>query len=68
MTRAVVGGVFFLCCALPVGWMVWALASQPHAFAAIHPIGFHLKLLGRTLAYNGAVAVLATVLALPGIG
>src|SRR4051812_18019 len=45
--------------------MVVALASTPSAFKAIHPVGFHLKLLGRTLLYNGVVALIATALAIP---
>jgi ABC-type Fe3+ transport system permease subunit len=61
----VVWTVFALCCALPVVWMAVALVSTPGAFKAIHPIGFHVKLLGRTLLYNGAVAVIATTLAIP---
>jgi ABC-type Fe3+ transport system permease subunit/sugar lactone lactonase YvrE len=45
--------------------MVWALITTPGAFSALCPLDFHLKLLGRTLLYNGAVAVLAMVLAVP---
>jgi ABC-type Fe3+ transport system permease subunit/sugar lactone lactonase YvrE len=67
-TAAVGGGVwlaFVICCALPLGWMVVALCSTPGAASALHPVGFHLRLLGRTLAYNTSVAVLATLLAMP---
>jgi ABC-type Fe3+ transport system permease subunit/DNA-binding beta-propeller fold protein YncE len=45
--------------------MVLALISTPHALAAIHPFGYHIRLLGRTLLYNFGVAAIATVLALP---
>src|SRR5438046_10413361 len=65
---AVGGGVwlaFVICCALPLGWMVLALCTTPAAASALHPIAFHLRLLGRTLVYNIGVAVVATLLALP---
>jgi ABC-type Fe3+ transport system permease subunit/sugar lactone lactonase YvrE len=65
----VVGGgvwlAFAICCALPLGWMVVALCTTPAAASALHPIAFHLRLLGRTLVYNVGVAVVATLLALP---
>ncbi len=68
ISRGVVWGIFAACCALPVGWMVVSLLSEPGAWRAIHPVSFHLKLLARTLAYNGAAALLATLLALPVAG
>src|SRR5688572_15379992 len=65
VARALVTIVFGLCCALPVGWMLYALLATPDAWGALRPVGFHLRLLGRTLLYNGAVALLATLLAIP---
>jgi ABC-type Fe3+ transport system permease subunit/DNA-binding beta-propeller fold protein YncE len=62
---AIVWIISILCCALPLGWMVVALFSSPGAMAALHPIGFHLHLLARTLLYGFAVALLASGLALP---
>ena len=43
-----------------------ALVSTPDALSAIHPFDYHIRLLGRTLLYNFAVATIATlILALP---
>ena len=61
----VVWGLFLICCGLPLAWMLVALISSPHAIHALQPVGFHLRLLGRTLAWNAGVAAIATLLALP---
>jgi ABC-type Fe3+ transport system permease subunit len=46
--------------------MIIALGtSLGSAASALHPFGFHLRLLGRTLLYNAGVATIATVLAIP---
>jgi ABC-type Fe3+ transport system permease subunit len=45
--------------------MILALFSTRDALQALHPFGFHMKLLGRTLLFNGGVATIATILALP---
>ena len=58
---AVVG----LCCVLPLGWMLWQVGSNPGTLRGLVPDAFHLRLLARTLFYNGSVAVIATLLALP---
>src|SRR5690348_7411219 len=63
--RAFVWAVVAACGLLPVAWMVVALLAEPSAWRALGPVGFHAKLLGRTLLYNGCVAALATLLALP---
>ena len=57
--------VFIVCCGLPLAWMIVALVSARGALGALHPIGFHLRLLGRTLLYNAGVATIATTLAIP---
>ena len=54
-----------VCCLLPLAWMAWQVAAQPSTLRALLPDAFHLRLLARTLGYNGAVAILATLLALP---
>ena len=60
-----VWAVFGVCCGLPLLWIVLALVLTPEGLSALGPVGFHLRLLGRTLLYNGAVAVLACVIAIP---
>lgn len=54
-----------VCCALPLAWMVVQLGASPSTLRALLPDAFHLRLLTRTLGYNGAVAILATTVALP---
>ena len=54
-----------VCCVLPLGWMALQLVGNPSTLRALVPDAFHARLLGRTLGYNGAVAVLATLMALP---
>jgi len=63
--RVVVGVVFLACCGLPLAWMIVALVTTPGVGSALSPIGFHLRLLGRTLGYNVGVALIATMLAIP---
>lgn len=57
--------VVFACCVLPLGWMLVQVARHPGSVTRVVPTAFYAGLLGRTLAYSVAVAVLATVLALP---
>ena len=54
-----------VCCALPLGWMAWQVVSRPEVLAGVKWSGFQWRLLGRTVLYNGAVAVLATGLGMP---
>ncbi len=54
-----------LCAGLPVAWLAWQIASNPGSLAGLRLDRFHLALLARTLGYNLAVALLATILALP---
>lgn len=56
-----------ICSGLPLAWMVGAAIFAPPAVRAeLHITGFRAELLGRTLGYNGAAAVIATVMGLPG--
>lgn len=50
---------------LPLGWMVWHIITRPEVWVELKPTAFRLDLMGRTLGYNLAAAVLATLLALP---
>jgi ABC-type Fe3+ transport system permease subunit/DNA-binding beta-propeller fold protein YncE len=50
---------------LPLSWMVWQVLSNPHVLRDAWPDWFRLKLLGRTLLYNGATALMATAMGLP---
>jgi len=63
------GGVVWfitaICCMLPLFWMLGTLATEEHAWDALKPFGFHAALLGRTLLYNGVVALLAMLISLP---
>src|SRR3954463_4936542 len=50
---------------LPLFWLAWQIAFNPRVITEAWPDPFRLKLLARTLAYNGAVAVIATLLGFP---
>ncbi len=65
--RAAAGlwAIFGVCCALPIAWMLWQVISHPEAWSEARPDAFRVWLIGRTLLYNAAAAVLATLLALP---
>src|SRR5258706_4469345 len=54
-----------VCCALPLLWMNAQIAANPQAIAELKLSGFRARLLGRTLLYNGIVAALAMLIALP---
>src|SRR5262245_49324942 len=54
-----------VCCVLPLGWMVLAIVLNPHVLRELTFDTFRLHLLGRTLAYNGSVALIATLMGLP---
>src|SRR6476646_8795351 len=62
---AVVTIIVGLCSGLPLLWLAWQVIRTPGALAGAFTDAFHLKLLGRTLIYNGLVGVIATVLAIP---
>jgi ABC-type Fe3+ transport system permease subunit len=50
---------------LPLGWMLYHIVTRPEVWVELKPTAFRLDLMGRTLGYNLAAAVLATLLALP---
>src|SRR5205807_4712425 len=53
------------CCLLPLGGLTWQIVTHSEALAALKLTGFRGRLLERTLLYNGAVAAIAMLLALP---
>lgn len=54
-----------LCCGVPVAWVVLQIAINPGSLLELQLDGFRVRLLARTLLYNAAVAVGATLVALP---
>jgi ABC-type Fe3+ transport system permease subunit/DNA-binding beta-propeller fold protein YncE len=54
-----------MCCVLPIGWIVMQLALNPTALRELRLDAFRVNLIGRTLWYNGAVAITATAVAIP---
>jgi DNA-binding beta-propeller fold protein YncE/ABC-type Fe3+ transport system permease subunit len=54
-----------VCSGLPLLWLSYQVLRAPGSLAGAFTDAFHLKLLGRTLLYNGAVGVIATVIAIP---
>ncbi|MDB5173881.1 MAG: iron transporter permease [Phycisphaerales bacterium] len=57
--------VMCVCSALPLAWMAGALLLHPEVRRELALNSFRATLLGRTLGYNGAAAVLATMMGLP---
>jgi len=57
--------IVLVCSGLPLAWLAWQVVANPSVLVEAWPDTFRLKLLARTLLYNGAAAILATVLALP---
>lgn len=55
----------FLCCALPLLWILVQLLSNPQLWRELNPGAYRWGLLGRTLFYNFLAALLACILALP---
>ena len=54
-----------ICSGLPFAWMLLQIVANPTVLVEAKLDSFRLHLLGRTLLYNGSVAVIATLLALP---
>jgi ABC-type Fe3+ transport system permease subunit len=50
---------------LPLVWLIGQVLFHPVAWAELRLTAFRIRLLGRTLLYNGVVATLALLLALP---
>ncbi|MEA2711614.1 MAG: hypothetical protein QOF78_4215 [Phycisphaerales bacterium] len=57
--------VVLLCSGLPLAWLAWQMVANPSVLAEAWPDAFRMKLLVRTLFYNGAAALLATMIGLP---
>src|SRR5207248_4277037 len=57
--------IIFICCGLPLLWLVAQVALNPHVLVELRLDSFRLHLLGRTLLYNGAAAAIATAMAIP---
>jgi ABC-type Fe3+ transport system permease subunit/sugar lactone lactonase YvrE len=54
-----------LCCLLPLGWIATQLVLNPTTLRELRIDSFRAHLLARTILYNGSVALVATMLALP---
>src|SRR5439155_23555962 len=54
--------IIFICCGLPLLWLVAQVALNPHVLVELRLDSFRLHLLGRTLLYNGAAAAIATAM------
>ena len=58
--------VFGICSGLPLLWMAGAVVfASPQVRAELHLTSFRAELLARTIGYNGAAAILATLMGLP---
>jgi ABC-type Fe3+ transport system permease subunit/DNA-binding beta-propeller fold protein YncE len=65
LPSAVLGLIFGVCCALPIGWLLLQVVSHPRVLLDVNFTRFHGRLLARTVFYNSAVATIATAIALP---
>src|SRR5438105_5067158 len=54
-----------VCCGLPLAWLLVQIIAAPASLGGLRMDAFRWALLARTLGYNCAVGVIATVLALP---
>ncbi|HTW94216.1 MAG TPA: hypothetical protein VMD30_05460 [Tepidisphaeraceae bacterium] len=54
-----------VCCLSPLLWMIAVMLANPEVRSELHPSAFRFALLGRTLGYNAAAAVIALLLGLP---
>src|SRR5262245_6282355 len=57
--------IVLVCCALPMGWIVFEILMNPTTLRELHLDSFRMALLGRTVFYSLMVGVIAVVLALP---
>ncbi|CAN5404523.1 hypothetical protein BH09PLA1_BH09PLA1_01170 [soil metagenome] len=53
------------CCIAPILWIVIQLVFNPLALSELRLDSFRVRLISRTLLYNGAAAIVATLLAIP---
>ncbi|QOV91464.1 ABC transporter permease family protein [Humisphaera borealis] len=51
--------------AVPLGWLLWQIATEPSTLQLLHPSAIRWDILARTCGYSAAAAVVATLLALP---
>jgi len=54
-----------VCCLAPMAWLGWEILSRPAVFGEAVWNWFRLRLLVRTIVYNGMVAGIAVTIALP---
>ena len=52
-------------CVLPLGWGLFILCANTDVWVTVKPSAFGWALLARTVGFNAAVAVIATVMSLP---
>src|SRR4051794_38717100 len=57
--------VVLLCSGLPLAWLLLTIVTNPHVLRDAWPDLFRAKLLGRTLLYNGATALIAGAMGVP---
>ena len=65
LTAAPAAGVAVVCCGLPLLWMAVVLGLNPTVWHEVHLTRWRAALMGRTLGYNAAAAVIATAMGLP---
>ena len=65
LTAAPAVAVAVVCCGMPLAWMAGALCLNPAVWRELELTRWRAGLLGRTLGYNGAAAVIATAMGLP---
>jgi ABC-type Fe3+ transport system permease subunit len=57
--------IAIICCAMPLLWMLGAIIANPTVRSELRMTQFRAALLERTICYNGAAAVIATIMGLP---
>jgi ABC-type Fe3+ transport system permease subunit len=57
--------IAFVCCVMPLTWMVGAMVLNPEVRHELRLTDFRMQLLERTLGYNGIAAIIATIMGLP---
>ena len=57
--------IVLVCSGLPLAWLAWQVITNPAVLVEAWPDWFRLRLLARTLGFNGAAAGIATLLGLP---
>ena len=57
--------ITFVCCAMPLAWMLLAMLLNPQVRHELILTHFRAQLLERTLGYNGLAAIIATLMGIP---